>query len=216
MKKNNVLIALKMSGIAGQSKLAGIFRYLNEKYGDKSPWDIHLLRSRNDLTQETVRDAVEKRTDGFIISIPDMENSVLPLSDISTPTIISPSKTNTPNIFLIKRPQINKTYNHFFLCAKFISTNTNYILSCFFNLFNRYFRIIAKFVNILFPKTNIATKYKSKFNFSPIKVNNTANNAFPKNPDTKTALSNLFSAKPAKPPKTESKQANTAIAKYLE
>ena len=88
MKKNNVLIALKMSGIAGQSKLAGIFRYLNEKYSDQSPWNIHLLRSRNDLTQETVRDAVKNRTDGFIISIPDMENSVLPLSDISTPTII--------------------------------------------------------------------------------------------------------------------------------
>ena len=88
MKKNKVLIALKMSGIAGQSKLAGIFRYLNEKYGDKSPWDIHLLRSRNDLTQETVRDAVENRTNGFIISIPDMENSVIPLSEISTPTII--------------------------------------------------------------------------------------------------------------------------------
>ena len=88
MRKNKVLIALKMSGIAGQSKLAGIFRYLNEKYGDKSPWEIHLLRSRNDLTQGTVRDAVENRTDGFIISIPYMENSVLPLSEISTPTII--------------------------------------------------------------------------------------------------------------------------------
>jgi LacI family transcriptional regulator len=88
MKKNKVLIALKMSGIAGQLKLAGIFRYLNEKYNNQSPWNIHLLRSRNDLTQETVRDAVENRTDGFIISIPNMENSVLPLSEISTPTII--------------------------------------------------------------------------------------------------------------------------------
>ena len=94
MKKNKVLIALKMSGIAGQSKLAGIFRYLNEKYGDKSPWDIHLLRSRNDLTQETVRDAVENRTNGFIISIPDMENSVIPLSEISTPTIIMDIHSN--------------------------------------------------------------------------------------------------------------------------
>jgi LacI family transcriptional regulator len=88
MKKNNVLIALKMSGIAGQSKLAGIFRYLNEKYGDKSPWDIHLLRTHSDLTQKTLRDAIGNRTDGFIISIPDMEDSVFPLSEISTPTII--------------------------------------------------------------------------------------------------------------------------------
>ena len=88
MKKNTVLIALKMSGISGQSKLAGIFRYLNEKYSNKSPWNIHLLRTRDDLTIETVRNAVKNRTDGFIISIPDMEDSVMPLSDISTPTII--------------------------------------------------------------------------------------------------------------------------------
>ena len=88
MNKNKVLIALKMSGIAGQAKLAGIFRYLNERYGDQSPWDIHLLRTRNDLTPETLREAVEKRTDGFIISIPDVEDSVLPLSDTHVPTII--------------------------------------------------------------------------------------------------------------------------------
>ena len=29
-KKKKVFIALKMAGIAGQGKLAGIFRYLNE------------------------------------------------------------------------------------------------------------------------------------------------------------------------------------------
>ena len=88
MEKKTVFIALKMSGIAGQAKLVGIFRYLNEKYGDKSPWDIHLLRTHNDLTQKTLRDAIDNRTDGFIISIPDMEDSVFPLSKISTPTII--------------------------------------------------------------------------------------------------------------------------------
>ena len=88
MEKKTVFIALKMSGIAGQAKLVGIFRYLNEKYGDKSPWDIHLLRTHSDLTQKTLRDAIGNRTDGFIISIPDMEDSVFPLSEISTPTII--------------------------------------------------------------------------------------------------------------------------------
>ena len=37
-KKKKVLVALKMAGIAGQDKLAGVFRYLNERYGARSPW----------------------------------------------------------------------------------------------------------------------------------------------------------------------------------
>ena len=39
MKRKKVFIALKMSGIAGQAKLAGIFRYLNKKYNDNSIWE---------------------------------------------------------------------------------------------------------------------------------------------------------------------------------
>ena len=36
-KNRKVLIALKMAGISGQNKMAGIFRYLNERYGERSP-----------------------------------------------------------------------------------------------------------------------------------------------------------------------------------
>lgn len=88
MKKKKVFIALKMSGIAGQAKLAGIFRYLNKKYNNNSIWEIHLVRTRNDLTEASLTDAIQNNTDGFIVSIPDVEESVGPISRISTPTII--------------------------------------------------------------------------------------------------------------------------------
>ena len=88
MKKKKVFIALKMSGIAGQAKLAGIFRYLNKKYNDNSIWEIHLVRTRNDLTEASLTDAIQNNTDGFIVSIPDVEESVGPISRMSTPTII--------------------------------------------------------------------------------------------------------------------------------
>ena len=51
MKKKKVFIALKMSGISGQEKLAGIFRYLKEKYADSTPWEIRLVRTHRELTR---------------------------------------------------------------------------------------------------------------------------------------------------------------------
>ena len=77
-----------MAGVAGQNKLAGIFRYLSERYPDDSPWDITLVRTRAELTRELVEKAVSGGTDGFIVSIPETEESVVPLADVSTPTIV--------------------------------------------------------------------------------------------------------------------------------
>ena len=86
--KKKVFIALKMAGVAGQNKLAGIFRYLSERYPDDSPWDVTLVRTRAELTRELVEKAVSVGTDGFIVSIPETEESVVPLADVSTPTIV--------------------------------------------------------------------------------------------------------------------------------
>jgi len=88
MKKRKVFIALKMAGVAGQSKLAGVFRYLKERYGGGAAWDIHLVRTRAELTCEAVRQAVADGTDGFIVSIPDTEESVSPLAGSAIPTIV--------------------------------------------------------------------------------------------------------------------------------
>ena len=88
MKKKKVFIALKMSGISGQEKLAGIFRYLKEKYADSTPWEIRLVRNHGELTQNVVKQAISDGTDGFVVSIPDTEDAVIPLADLHTPTII--------------------------------------------------------------------------------------------------------------------------------
>ena len=87
-KKKKVFIALKMAGIAGQDKLAGVFRYLNERYGERSPWDMRIVRTRVELTADVLRAAISDGTDGFIVSIPDTEDAVDPLAETSIPTIV--------------------------------------------------------------------------------------------------------------------------------
>ena len=86
-KTKNVFIALKMAGVAGQSKLVGLFRYLKETYGENSPWEIRLVRTRVELASDVVKQAIANGTDGFIVSIPDTEDAVFPLTEISAPTI---------------------------------------------------------------------------------------------------------------------------------
>ena len=106
-KKRKVLIALKMAGVAGRSKLAGVFRYLKERYGDSVPWDVQLVRTRVELTAAAMQQAVADGTDGFMVSIPDTEDSVLPLANVSTPTIVMdihsiPLENRTENIAFIR------------------------------------------------------------------------------------------------------------------
>ena len=87
-KKRKVFIALKMAGIAGQEKLAGIFRYLSERYGESSPWDVRLVRTKSELTEDAQQTAASEGADGFIVSIPDTEDAVCPLAAMSIPTIV--------------------------------------------------------------------------------------------------------------------------------
>lgn len=87
--KKKVLVALRMAGVGGQMKLAGVFRYLSERYGDDSPWDVKLLRTRNELTREQVEASVAGGTDGYILSIPDADEAIEPLSRTNAPMVIS-------------------------------------------------------------------------------------------------------------------------------
>ena len=105
--RKKVLVAFKMAGVAGQTKLAGLFRYLNDRYGDDPPWDIQLVRTRMELTRELVEKAVAEGTDGFIISIPETEEAVEPLAAVLTPTIVmdirsSPLERRGANIVTIR------------------------------------------------------------------------------------------------------------------
>ncbi|MBR4171996.1 MAG: substrate-binding domain-containing protein [Kiritimatiellae bacterium] len=79
-----VIVALKMSSIAGQDKLSGIFRYLE----DGGSWDLKLIRTRGELTAESVRNAIERKVDGFIVSIPDAGDALDALASSSIPTVV--------------------------------------------------------------------------------------------------------------------------------
>ena len=52
-ERKRVVIALRMAGVAGQEKLAGIFRRLG---GDHN-WDITLLRTTQECTADRIRTA---------------------------------------------------------------------------------------------------------------------------------------------------------------
>ena len=79
-----VLIALRMSGVAGQDKFSGIFRHL----GDRHDWDVELVRTAEEFTPERVRSALERHYDGYIVSIPGTETSALPLAGTDAPTVV--------------------------------------------------------------------------------------------------------------------------------
>jgi len=82
--RKKVFIALRMSAIAGQEKLSGIFRYLGERHS----WETKIVRSATVFTPDCVRKALREDFDGFIVSIPDTERSAACLAKSSVPTVV--------------------------------------------------------------------------------------------------------------------------------
>lgn len=83
--RKNVFIALRMAGVAGRGKLDGILHYVDS---NKLNWNIQLVRTSLELTRETVSDALSRRTDGFILSMPGSEDAVRPLLDARVPLVV--------------------------------------------------------------------------------------------------------------------------------
>lgn len=82
--RKKVFIALRMAGIAGQEKLSGIFRFLGENHD----WDITLVRTAAEFTPARMKSSLEEGYDGFIVSIPDTEQTAAPLASTDVPTIV--------------------------------------------------------------------------------------------------------------------------------
>ena len=82
--RTRVFIALRMAGIAGQEKLSGIFRFLGENHD----WDITLVRTAAEFTPDRVKAALGEGYDGFIVSIPDTEQTAALLASTDIPTIV--------------------------------------------------------------------------------------------------------------------------------
>lgn len=79
-----VLIALKMSVVAGQEKLNGVFAALDKKHD----WDIRLVRNASELTGEVVREALDEGLDGAIVSIPGTEKAACALAEAGVPLVV--------------------------------------------------------------------------------------------------------------------------------
>lgn len=73
-----------MAGIAGQEKLAGIFRFLGEDHD----WDVTLVRTAAEFTPSRMRDTLKVRYDGFIVSIPNAESTAALLATSDVPTVV--------------------------------------------------------------------------------------------------------------------------------
>ena len=86
MKPRNrkVLVALRMAGIAGQEKLAGVFRFLDTR----RDWDITLVRTAAEFTPASMRAALDAGCDGVLVSIPDTGKTADILAASSVPTVV--------------------------------------------------------------------------------------------------------------------------------
>ena len=105
--RKKLVIALRMAGIAGQDKFAGIFRYLTEKYGDAIPYDVQLMRTKAEFSPKALQDAIDNGADAFIVSIPETEETARLLADVDSPTVVmdipsTPLGSRTRNLVFIR------------------------------------------------------------------------------------------------------------------
>ena len=72
-----MMLSPKLEGKAGRAHLSGILGFLDAGH----VWDVQIARSDSELTPDTVRDALENGTDGFLISIaaPEKKREVIDL-----------------------------------------------------------------------------------------------------------------------------------------
>jgi len=83
-RHRKVLVALRMAGIAGQEKLAGVFRFLDAR----RDWDITLVRTAAEFTPTSARAVLDAGCDGALVSIPNTGETAALLAASSVPTVV--------------------------------------------------------------------------------------------------------------------------------
>ena len=81
---HRVLVAVPTIGKDGQSRLAGVFRWLGEGHY----WDTRLIRARDDFTPEAVKEALLDGIDGAIVAIPYRPDTCSVLSKTTLPIVV--------------------------------------------------------------------------------------------------------------------------------
>lgn len=79
-----VAVALRMAGIAGQDKLAGIFGHVREN----RHWQLMIYRTRHEFTAETVRRELDRGARGFLVGIPGTDDALSVLAGVDVPTVV--------------------------------------------------------------------------------------------------------------------------------
>ena len=79
-----VVVALRMAGIAGQDKLNGIFSYLNEGHR----WSLSIYRTQNEFTPETVRMEIARGADGFLVGLPGTTDALAEIAKSDIPAVL--------------------------------------------------------------------------------------------------------------------------------
>ena len=95
MPARQVVVALRMAGIAGQDKLNGIFSYLTEGHR----WSLSIYRTPSEFTPETVRMEIARGADGFLVGLPETTDALAEIAKTSAPVVLM----NLPGGPLAKR-----------------------------------------------------------------------------------------------------------------
>ena len=119
------MVALRMAGEAGQGKLSGVYRYISEH----EPWNLRIVESADELTTEVVANALEDGFDGFIVSLPNSDESFFALAQSSIPTVVMdlhnhPLCERRTNIAFIRNDSkaiAEAAFNHLFSQGRFLS-----------------------------------------------------------------------------------------------
>ena len=120
-----VMVALRMAGEAGQGKLSGVYRYISEH----EPWNLRIIESADELDTEIVANALEDGFDGFIVSLPNSDESFSALAQSNIPTVVMdlhnhPLCERRNNIAFIRNDSkaiAESAFNHFFSQGRFLS-----------------------------------------------------------------------------------------------
>ena len=76
-----ITVAVKMMNTTGRQRLRGVYRYVAEGHD----WDVHLIRTEDELNEDAIRQAARDGTDGFLVLYHPAPATLDALKDIGIP-----------------------------------------------------------------------------------------------------------------------------------
>ncbi len=76
-----ITVAVKMMNTTGRQRLRGVYRYVAEGHD----WDVHLIRTEDELNEGAIRQAARDGTDGFLVLYHPAPATLDALQDVGMP-----------------------------------------------------------------------------------------------------------------------------------